>query len=963
MLYHQPLWTCEATGRSNLTYEQALESEGRDEQNRAEFRFCEVLRKRILYNVQFQTIRLEPLVEEIYTYFRFNFAIGEVVHCKLSENIYLARIVDIFPEVNSKVQQQHQHQYQHYTSIALPGSSDETESEPDDIPRQPNGRLRFPDAFLHPTPDTTTETTTNSAATSTTTNNYNYNYNSNSASQQEQSKQTDMPVSESSSISIHSNEQQSVPQIFDPNFTNPSQPLKYRVQLINEFGQPLEDLVRDVDADEIRRDKRVFNRHMIQRLIRECSKRDSYIGAPWLIKANVAYHYGISTLLPPHLQEAQDLAYANQARKRKAPLKELEDKEAEKRARKEENLLQKAKLKEEKERQREERRKQAAVKYPIEDLDLPIYRKDPNLNWALIDMAPDKYTGPATIPYPTGGRDPRPPLHKNTAIPDDIFETFISVWSFLAVFSDPLSLSPFSIDDFERALCQPSQQMSKSNVLFESNVCLLNVIIKERQQDIGGEIASGVMNEEYLETIKQNQEDDNEESSGKSSSSSTPTSTKKDTSFIHHQGEKVERGWRDSEQLKLSSGWDRRTIRNTKGWETVLIGCLNEIATPALIPDLDYILCHLVPRNKSKASERERQYPSLSIKHKLAILSFLIDAVNESTAVKEYMESCQEQLTEFRRQKMELNKEIKNMTARRAEMDKRDRAEKEERDTTDDDEDTDSEEDDSDSDSDSDDEDLSAASDDSNAPSRGIKSHERRHRSRQEKLKLKQQKRKEMEQLKKEMYEKQREAAKARSQELRQKAEERRKLEEEERVLRKKEEQLEKDMRKYTTLRIRPLGKDRFYNRYLYLDNIGTSSTYGTGRLYVQGPSDVDIQMIRERDRPYEEPEQPWGRGGGQWFMLALMKAQALNEESEWLEQRLNTPLDVEPSRSWWRCYTEPEEIQQLLSWLNPKGNRECKLKNEIAKRHSYIAESMKRRAQAISKLEAQTAKRNSKSR
>jgi hypothetical protein len=30
--------------------------------------------------------------------------------------------------------------------------SGSTESEPDIIPRQPNGRLRFPDAFLHPEP-------------------------------------------------------------------------------------------------------------------------------------------------------------------------------------------------------------------------------------------------------------------------------------------------------------------------------------------------------------------------------------------------------------------------------------------------------------------------------------------------------------------------------------------------------------------------------------------------------------------------------------------------------------------------------------------------------------------------------------------------------------------------------------------------------------------------------------------
>ena len=53
-MYRQPIWTCEATGRSNLTYEQALESEGRDEHNRAEFRFCEALRKRMLHRIQFR---------------------------------------------------------------------------------------------------------------------------------------------------------------------------------------------------------------------------------------------------------------------------------------------------------------------------------------------------------------------------------------------------------------------------------------------------------------------------------------------------------------------------------------------------------------------------------------------------------------------------------------------------------------------------------------------------------------------------------------------------------------------------------------------------------------------------------------------------------------------------------------------------------------------------------------------
>lgn len=107
MLYHQPNWVCEVTGRGGLTYEQALESEGRDDRNRVEFRFCETLRRRILLRVQFrksfipitpialtsayalhtETARLEPLVEDIYNQFRCDYAIGEIVHCELGDHM------------------------------------------------------------------------------------------------------------------------------------------------------------------------------------------------------------------------------------------------------------------------------------------------------------------------------------------------------------------------------------------------------------------------------------------------------------------------------------------------------------------------------------------------------------------------------------------------------------------------------------------------------------------------------------------------------------------------------------------------------------------------------------------------------------------------------------------------------------------------------------------------------------
>lgn len=131
---------------------------------------------------------------------------------------------------------------------------------------------------------------------------------------------------------------------------------------------------------------------------------------------------------------------------------------------------------------------------------------------------------------------------------------------------------------------------------------------------------------------------------------------------------------------------------------------------------------------------------------------------------------------------------------------------------------------------------------------------------------------------------------------------------------------MERDMKKYMTLRVKPLGRDRFYNRYIYLDNIGTADTYGTGRLYIQSPSEIDIQILRERDRAPDLPEQAWGRGGGRWFILDLMKHHGFDEEQiQWLDERLQRPADDRGNkndRSWWRAYSDPEDVRHSYSHL-----------------------------------------------
>lgn len=921
-LYHQPIWECEATGKMNLTYEQALESE-RSEHDRAEFKFCQALRVHILNRIKFQTVRLDALVDDVYHYFKRHFVEGEIVQCTLNNYNYYARIIEVLPS-----QDVIRHPSTAWTAIRSNPTTNENqitntttinaaeiEDESTNVPRQPNGRLRFPDAFLHPAPETTTSI----------------------PSEQQQQHQ----------------QQESNPVVVRVDHCEMDNATKYKVQLIDEAGQPLENCTRIVEGSEVKREKSVYNRLNVQSFIRECAYKDNYFNAPWLLKTAIALAYDIDTRLPPHLQEAQDHAFDRTSKKRKITVqnKTPDEKEAEKRARKEESLLQKAKLKEEREKLREERKKQAAVKYPLEDLDLPIYRKDPNLNWMLVDMSPQKFDAKdAVIPYPSGGRPERPKPHYESPIPPELFDSFLSIWSFLTVFAEPLKCSAYSVDEFEKALFHDTHQ-PKATVLVEYNSCLLNVIISERKEDTANETINGDVMETYVEALEENEsqsgsenDDDEDESSKKRRGSklkddnSTPA-----TSAMP----KVERGWRDKEHLRLSQKWDHKELRanyDHRGWETTLIGCLNDVATPDLIPNLDDLLRHLVPRTGSTAADREKQYPTLSITQKLDILSFLIDVVNESSLIKNYMEYCQEQLSEFRKQKVELNKESKALYTRRVEMDKRDKAETSE-------EEDNSEEESGNSGSDSN-EDSDNNSDHSDGENIG---RERRHRSRQEKLKQKQREREEKETQRRKMYAEQREVAKAKNQEQRIKASERRKLEEEEKILKKKEEHLEKSMRRYMTLRIRPLGKDRFHNRYIYLDNVGVANTHGSGRLYVNSPSDGDIQLMMERDYITDLPEQPWGYGGGRWFVKRLMLDQGFTEESAWLEHRMDELSTSHASeyRGWWKYYSDPEEIQQLLSWLNPKGIREHKLKNELLKQQNNIIESIKKRANALVKNES----------
>ena len=127
---------------------------------------------------------------------------------------------------------------------------------------------------------------------------------------------------------------------------------------------------------------------------------------------------------------------------------------------------------------------------------------------------------------------------------------------------------------------------------------------------------------------------------------------------------------------------------------------------------------------------------------------------------------------------------------------------------------------------------------------------------------------------------KQRELARQKLAHQKQALAEHRRLDEEVGKLERRLEGIERDFRKTLgMLRMKPIGKDRFYNRVWWFDGCGTSSLigsggsvqYATGRLFIQGPSEFDQEILDRRTeddvvaRRLEEEDAEGMLGPGEW--------------------------------------------------------------------------------------------------
>ena len=148
---------------------------------------------------------------------------------------------------------------------------------------------------------------------------------------------------------------------------------------------------------------------------------------------------------------------------------------------------------------------------------------------------------------------------------------------------------------------------------------------------------------------------------------------------------------------------------------------------------------------------------------------------------------------------------------------------------------------------------------------------------------------------------------------------------------------VDNDLREADCPRTRCLGRDRFCNRYFWFernampyegmpDSSTADAEYANGRLWVQGPSDMEREGFI--DVPPLEQEYYYSQ-----FQMTRVERKALEEGPTGLK-----------SGQEWGMYESPDELDMLIGWLEAKGAREMKLRKELILQRDVIAKYMEKR-------------------
>ncbi|CAN4115326.1 unnamed protein product [Withania somnifera] len=210
---------------------------------------------------------------------------------------------------------------------------------------------------------------------------------------------------------------------------------RYEVAWLDKYEKLPENT--SIDEEDLIRCKLRFSRAFLRSFIRE----STYRSIPWVLHENLAKKHEIPTDPPDELKDQyfmQDgVVVINRKRKKS------EDREG-----KENGFQDPGEI------AREDKLKAQSIKYPIDDLLVQYAESDKQLT-------------------------ERPPPCKEFNVPMECVGDHLMVWDFCTSFGRLLHLSPFSLEDFERAVCHKSSNIV---LIIECHSALLRFLLNDNSE-------------------------------------------------------------------------------------------------------------------------------------------------------------------------------------------------------------------------------------------------------------------------------------------------------------------------------------------------------------------------------------------------------------------------------------------------------------------------------------------------
>lgn len=234
----------------------------------------------------------------------------------------------------------------------------------------------------------------------------------------------------------------------------------------------------------------MFSKSILRRYLRDTLYRSTAVGAPWRVKPEIARTFNIPeevTLEAKHKSDVdrkfklEEMKKLLEGKPREpiieqpqlpAPDLKPRAKPRTKAVKKEYGILPDVKTVVAAVRDKE---KKKSTKYPCEDLDIILTTREINARSKENSLVRPTPTIPISASHST-------------------FDKLLQVWSFLNIFEIPLHLSIFTLDDLTNVLQLTTTEQGVPELLTEIHVCLVNMLIRERDHVEG--MTEAPLNEE-----------------------------------------------------------------------------------------------------------------------------------------------------------------------------------------------------------------------------------------------------------------------------------------------------------------------------------------------------------------------------------------------------------------------------------------------------------------------------------